>query len=117
MNYNLKIDYAKLKKVGVAHIQGKTGKVKCVIIPVEENNIFLSEKGGIYQDFSVFATKEEKYGQTHIIKPAMRKEEYERMTEDERKAIPIVGSLSPVKAKQAEVKEEAQPDPEDDLPF
>ena len=44
MNYKLKIDYAKLKRVGVAHIQGKTGKVKCVVIPVDENNIFLSEK-------------------------------------------------------------------------
>lgn len=117
MNYNLKIDYAKLNKVGVAHIQGKTGKVKCVVIPVEENNIFLSEKGGIYQDFSVFAMREEKYGQTHIVKPSLSKEKYERMSEDERKAIPIIGTLSPVKAKQAEVTQEAQADPEDDLPF
>lgn len=36
MNYNLKLDFAKLKKVGVANITGKTGnKVKCVVIPVE----------------------------------------------------------------------------------
>ena len=52
MNYNVKIDFAKLNKVCVAKIKGKTGKVKCVVIPVEENAIFLSEMGGIYKDFT-----------------------------------------------------------------
>lgn len=117
MNYKLKIDYAKLKRVGVAHIQGKTGKVKCVVIPVDENNIFLSEKGGIYQDFNAFEMKKESYGQSHILKPAIPKEEFDRMSDDEKNAVSIVGSLSPLKARQAEVTEEAQADPEDDLPF
>lgn len=118
MNYNLKLDFAKLKKVGVANITGKTGnKVKCVVIPVEENNIFLSEKGGIYMDLACFALKEEKYEQSHLIKPSLTKEQRERMTDEEKNAIPIVGALKPMKAMQAEVKEEVQPDPEDDLPF
>ena len=118
MNYNLKLDLAKLKKVGVANITGKTGnKVKCVVIPVEENNIFLSEKGGVYLDLACFALKEEKYEQSHLVKPSLTKEQRERMTDEEKNAIPIVGALKPMKAKQAEVKEEVQPDPADDLPF
>lgn len=118
MNYNLKLDLAKLKKVGVANITGKTGnKVKCVVIPVEENNIFLSEKGGIYMDLACFALKQENYGQSHLIKQSLSEEERKSMTEEERNAMPIVGALKPMKAKQAEVKEEVQPDPADDLPF
>ena len=117
MNYNVKIDFAKLNKVGVANIQGKTGKVKCVVIPVEENDIFLSEKGGIYKDFTAIEMKEERYGQTHLVKPSIPSERYKAMTEDEKKAIPIVGALSPIKSKEAEVKTEAYVDDDDDLPF
>lgn len=120
MNYNLKLDLAKLNKVGVANITGKTGsKVACVVIPVEENNIFLSEKGGIYMDFACFELKEEKYGQSHLIKPSLTKEQRERMTEEERNAIPIVGSLKPIKAQQAAAIPygEIQPDYYDNLPF
>lgn len=117
-NYIIKLDFAKLKKVGVANITGKSGnKVKCVLIPVEENNIFLSEKGGIYMDLACFALKKENYGQSHLIKQSLSEEERNSMTEEQKNAMPIIGALKPMKAKQAEVTEEAQPDPEDDLPF
>lgn len=117
MNYNVKIDFAKLNKVGVANIQGKTGKVKCVVIPVEENDIFLSEKGGIYKDFTAIELQEERYGQSHLVKPSIPTEKYEKMTEEERNAVPIVGSMKPFKPKSAEVKAEAKVDDDDDLPF
>ena len=118
MNYNVKIDFAKLNKVGVANIKGKTGnKVKCVVIPVEENEIFLSEKGGIYKDFTAIELKEERYGQSHLVKPSIPSEKYKAMTEDEKKAVPIVGALMPIKSKEAEVKAEAVVDDDDDLPF
>ena len=41
------------------------------------------------------------------------------MTEDEKKAVPIVGALMPIKSKEAEVKAEAivDDDDDDDLPF
>lgn len=117
-NFNLKLNYAKLKKVGVVNITGKTGdKVKCVIIPVEENDIYLAEKGGIYQDFSCIRLKEERYGQSHLVKAHIPKEKWDRMTKEEQNAQPICGALKPMKAKQAEVTEEVQPDPADDLPF
>lgn len=117
-NFNLKLDYAKLNKVCVANIIGKTGnKVKCVLIPVEENDIYLSEKGGIYQDFSCIRLKEERYGQSHLVKAQIPKEKWDKMDEEERNAQPICGALKPMKAKQAEVKQEMQSDPADDLPF
>lgn len=110
MNYNLKLDLAKLNEVGVANITGKSGnKVKCVVIPVEENNIFLSEKGGVYLDLACFELKKENYGQSHLVKPSLSEEQRKTMTEEERNALPIVGALKPMKAKQAEVKEEVSP--------
>ena len=117
MNYNVKIDFGKLNKVGVAKIEGKTGKVKCVVIPVEENDIFLSEKGGIYKDFTAIELKEERYGQSHLLKPSIPSDIYKALSEEGKKAIPIVGALLPIKSKEAEVKTEAVVDPEDDLPF
>ena len=117
-NFYLKLDYSKLKKVGVANITGKNGdKVKCVVIPVEENNIFLSDKGGIYQDFTAFALKNETYGQSHLVKAALSKDELEGMSNEDKKNVHIVGALKIMKQKQAEVKREYQTDPTDDLPF
>lgn len=118
MNYNLKLDLAKLNKVGVANITGKTGnKVKCVVIPVEENNIFLSEKGGVYLDLACFALKQEKYGQSHLVKLSLTEDQRNFMTQEEKNGMSIVGALKPMKAQQAEITQEAATDPNDDLPF
>ena len=88
-----------------------------MVIPVEENEIFLSEKGGIYKDFTAIELKEERYGQSHLVKPSIPSEKFKAMTEDEKKAVPIVGALMPIKSKEAEVKAEAVVDDDDDLPF
>ena len=97
MNYNVKIDLKKLEKVAVMNIQGKNGLIKCVVIPVEENNIFVSEKanGGIYLDLKASEVREMRFGQSHILKRTVGKEAYSKMTKEEIINMPIVGSLSP----------------------
>lgn len=95
-NYNIKLDLSKLCKTTTMDIQGKTGKVKCVVIPVEENGIFLSDKtGNIYLDFTAYERKEESFGQTHFIKQRVGGAKWKAMTDEERKNIPICGSLAP----------------------
>ena len=95
-NYNIKLDLSKLNKVAVTDVQGRSGRVKCVVIPIEDNGVFVSDKtGSIYLDFSAYERKEESYGQTHIIKPRVGGAKWKAMTEEERKNIPICGSLSP----------------------
>lgn len=119
-HYGVKLDLAKLNKVAAVNLKGKNGNnVKCVVIPVEENNIFISDKGGIYLDLTAIAMKKENYGQTHLIKRDIPKEEREKMTEEELKNQPIIGALKPLKAKQAEVTETAEVsnDYTEDLPF
>lgn len=119
-NYNVKIDLAKLNKVGATLIKGRSGNsVKCVVIPVEENDIFISEKGGIYLDITAVAMKEERYGQSHLLKRSIPSEKYKAMSDEEKKNQPIIGALSPIKPKQAEVTSTAEVADgyDDDLPF
>lgn len=94
-NYNIKLDLSKLNKVAVTDIQGKNGRVKCVVIPVEENSVFVSEKtGNIYLDFVANERQTVSYGQTHIVKPKVG-DKWRDMSQEERRNIPICGSLSP----------------------
>lgn len=120
-NYIVKVDLGKLAKVAAVNITGKSGKpTKCVVIPVEDNGIFLSEKGGMYLELQAVALKTERFGQSHLIKRAYNKNEYKSMTDEERRAIPICGSLFPIQAKEKEVTETAEVAygvQQDDLPF
>lgn len=117
-NYNIKLDLAKLNKVAAVNLTGKTGeKVKCVVIPVEDNDIFLSEKGGIYLDLTAIAMKEERYGQTHLIKKSIPSDIYKELSDEVKKNQPIIGALKPIQSKQAEVTNDAQAENVDDLPF
>lgn len=120
MNYNVKINLAKLNKVAAVNLTGRSGNtVKCVVIPIEDNDIFVSEKGGIYLDITAIAMKKENYGQTHLLKRHIPSEKYQAMSDQEKDSQPIIGALSSIKAKQAEITETAQvtQDDNDDLPF
>lgn len=117
-SYNIKLDLSKLKNTGACKLVGRTGEKVCVVIPVEDNNIFLSEKGGMYLDLTATAMKEERYGQTHFIRKSIPSDVYKEMSDDDKKAVPIIGSLSPIKAKSADVSQTGQvADGSDDLPF
>jgi hypothetical protein len=95
-SFNIKLDLSKLEKVAVTDIQGKNGRVKCVVIPVEDNNVFVSDKtGSIYIDFTAHERREQAFGQSHIVKRRLSSEKYRAMTQEERNNIPICGSLSP----------------------
>lgn len=94
--HNVKINYAKLTDAYAGVVNTPKGNKMCVVIPVEENNIFLSQKGGIYQDFTALKLYEPKYGQTHQLKAKVPFEKYKAMTKEERDRLPIVGGLQPL---------------------
>ncbi len=123
MNYSLKID---LKKLSGAML-GKVNGENCVIIPVEKNGIFCSDKGAAYIDLAAIELKQEgKFGDTHLVKRTLGRDERERMTEAERNAQPILGGLKPfgkevskpipeVTVEETDADSAAKDD--DDLPF
>lgn len=41
-DFNGKLNLLKLKRAGIMQIQGRTGVLRCLVIPVEDNNIFVT---------------------------------------------------------------------------
>lgn len=94
----MKLDLSKLKNACVKDLKGASGMIKCLIIPVADNNLFISEKtGSVYLDCECKEVQNPKYDQTHFIKRRYTKEQYYQMDAEDRKNIPIIGNLSPQK--------------------
>lgn len=92
-NYGIRIDLLKLKGAFMRNLQGKSATKKCIIIPVEDcDGVFLGEKG-CYLNMTAIEMQNPQYADTHCIKPDIAKEQREAMTEEQQKAIPIIGGL------------------------
>lgn len=124
-NYEIKLDLLKLKGAGVARVKGKSGlEVPCLVVPIKMANLFLGEKG-CYLSLNAWANRDGvpgQYGDTHGIKQSIAKETLEKMTEEERKALPFLGNMKPRAAQPSAVDnvtnsvEVAQADTQE-LPF
>lgn len=95
------IDLLKLRKTCVVEIKG----VKCVIIPVNENDINVTmtedlKPKSAFLSMNIMERREpSKYGHTHYIKPYYRMHFLDQFpTEDEKKAVRNVylGDLKPL---------------------
>lgn len=120
-NYGIRIDLLKLNNAFMRNLKGRTAEKRCLIIPVDDNDsIFLGEKG-CYLNLTAFEVSNPQYGDTHVIKGDIPKEIRERMTEDQRNALPILGNMRPIKPQQMSVTGSIsmgeEGDPQDDLPF
>jgi hypothetical protein len=108
-------------KAAIRSMTGKDGlPIDCVVLPIEANHLFKGEKG-IYLDITAFEIKEKKgeSKDTHLVKQSLPKEVYDALTDDQKKALPILGNLrvwgewtEPEPASSMEVKDEIT-----DLPF
>ena len=100
-NFNAKLNLLKLKRAGIMQIQGRGEVLRCLVIPIEENNIFVSTDDNnrpkaAYLDLTAWALQNPKYDETHMIKQALPKDVREKMTDEEKKAMPILGGMRPV---------------------
>lgn len=99
-NYGIKLDLLKLKGATVRNIQGRTATKRCLIIPVDEcDGMFLGEKG-CYLNLTAIEMQNPKFNDTHCIKPDLPREKREAMTDEEQRAIPIVGGLHTIEITQ-----------------
>lgn len=121
-NYGIKLDLLKLKGASVRNIQGRTATKRCLIIPVDEcDGMFLGEKG-CYLNLTAIEMQNPQYNDTHCIKPDLSREKRDAMTEEEQRAIPIVGGLHTIEIKQPtkQVRGTMGAEafaPDEDLPF
>lgn len=117
-NYSIKIDLQKLNKAALLTIPGKTGRKRCICIPVDENpEIFVGEKG-TYLNLTAMEMKEEgKYGDTHFLKANFPEDIYSAMSEEERRSWPILGQMRPLVKREQPAPEVTIEEQDDDLPF
>lgn len=121
-NLSIKLNLKKMSRVGVATIRN----VKCVVIPIEENDIFVSvdEAGkvkNIYLDLAAWVNRNgvSQYGDTHLIKMSYS-EEFRTAHPGVVENSPIVGNAKPLKVgNAADIVDAPAVDIEDDngLPF
>lgn len=85
----------KLNLAGLKHsrklLKGESGQIDCLIIPIKENQLFIGEKG-LYLDLQHHEIKNPVEGQTdsHLVKQSLPKEVYDKMSDDERRAMTSV---------------------------
>lgn len=123
---NIDINLLKLSRAGVASIHG----VKCVVIPCEENDIYVSQddQTGKAKSAHLHVTAWDnkdgmaQYGDTHYIKPSYSKEFRTAHLEASQNS-PIIGNGKPVQSQGSAINNVAAPtidnsiDNNDDLPF
>ena len=80
-NGMLSIYLNRLNNASVEVVRGK----ECVVIPVNDNNLFISSKGTIVLTTLLLKMKESKWGKTHSIQAHIKKEERDKMSEEQRK--------------------------------
>jgi len=91
---SVKLNLAALKNAAII-TSGKNKDVDCILIPIEQNHLFRSEKGAVYLDVIGFETAPEKRKgkDTHMAKQSLDKKVLDAMSEDEKKAMPILGNF------------------------
>ncbi len=125
MNYEIRINLQLLEGACVARVKGNSGEqVPCLIVPIKKSHLFLGEKG-VYLNVNAWENKDGQagqYGDTHALKQMLDKEVRDKMSEEERRAMPFLGNMRPRQAQQPA----AQPvsmvaaisqEDKDDLPF
>lgn len=124
MNSNVNLNLLKLKSAGVMNIQGKTATKECIVIPVEENQIFVSKDDngrakGAYLSLTMWENQTpSQYGDTHYIKQQFDKD-YREAHAEEMKNTPILGNVKPIKSTAQPIINDAPVSAVDngDLPF
>lgn len=107
-NFNAKLNLMKLSRAGIMQIQGRGEVLRCLVIPVEENHIFVSideqtnRPKGAYLDLAAWELQNPKYEETHMVKQALPKEVREQINKEEKMNQPILGGMKPIEVKPAE---------------
>lgn len=121
-NISINVNLTQLKHV-VKDLKGESGTVKCLIIPIKENDLFVGEKN-ISLSLNAFQLKEPRVDSrtTHLVKQQLSKELFALLSDDEKRAMPIIGDAVYWGTKESEpvpsstISADDITD-EDDLPF
>lgn len=96
-SYAINLNLLKLKNTAVLDIKSnKSGTVKkCLIIPIGDNDLYQSDKG-VYLGLNAYEANNLKDDKTHLLKQNHSKEVRDKMSEDDRANLPILGDAKPI---------------------
>lgn len=121
-NYSIKANLLKLKGAFFTNLKGRTTTKRCLIIPVDDAGLYVGEKG-IYINLTAIELQNPQYQDTHCVKVSYDRDTYEKMTEEERNSLPILGGMRKFERQASEMNASTQLDANqsvdnyDDLPF
>lgn len=115
------ITLTKLPQVVLVDKKNKAGEtVKCVLLPIEGNNLTLKD-GAVYMDVRVVTREEQdKFGQNGFIAKSLPSEVYKSLKDDKdalQKAQPILGNIKDWTQTTAQSEPADTIQDDDDLPF
>lgn len=103
-NFGIKIDLLKIKGAFMKNVQGRTQTKRCIIIPVDDDpGIYLGEKC-CYLSMVAVELQNPKYEDTHMVKSDIPKDVRELLTEEQRRELPILGNMRPLKSGQQQMQ-------------
>ena len=89
-NFNLTIELSKF--FGANRVTTKSGQ-EVVVIPLDGNPITIGKKGNVYLSLEAREKKQiDPWGGTHFIKPKYKKDDFVKLTDEQRDNIPFVGT-------------------------
>ena len=111
---SISIDLQKMKNAKLLNI-GKDVKKRCICIPIDDNpEIFVGSEKGVYLGLIAIERKEPgQYGDTHLVKGSLPKKVWDTMSDEEKRAQPILGSIRPIGQVSANGNEEME---DEDIP-
>lgn len=122
-NFSIKADLLKVTGAFMMNLKGKTATKRCLCIPVDDAGLFVGEKG-VYLNLTAVEMQEPRYGDTHFLRVNLDRDKYNALSEEERKAIPILGGMHELEPQvrtmvvsQTVDAAAAVDNPDDDLPF
>lgn len=119
--FTLKLNLLALKNAAVTRLKGAQETKLCLVIPIDDNHLFVGEKG-VYLDLTAFELRETgRSGDTHLLKQSLPKQAYKAMSEEERRDKPLLGSMKPMESQSQAQSYAAAPmsyaEDEEALPF
>ena len=128
-NFNIQVDLTKLQGARVMDIQGNKSTRQCVVIPID-NKVGTIADGYLAQTPDGLLTtkyfsevklsmvaieyKQKKHGISHGLKPSFSQQYQERMTEDQLRNTPWIGTVKPWVVPDEEKTDDIGDLPEDD---
>lgn len=114
-NLTMSLNLSKLTGSAVVNLKGRSGQTKkCLVLPIEDSALYVGEKG-IYLSLVAFAS-DKLEGASHFVKQSLSEDVRKTMTDDQLRALPILGNVRILKHV-AEVTENMEQSDDEELPF